>query len=69
VKRLRRCLSCRHPLKEGERQQNGIHVVCLWASTVGHEFGFCDCTGYDDCYAAGLAYFIREGLPLMEPPR
>lgn len=32
-----------------------VHRGCEMGTTIGHSFGFCSCTGYDDYYERGQA--------------
>lgn len=48
------CPLCNRPLLTGEDQSGGTHHYCLWATSVGHHYGLCGCTGWNDPYLAGL---------------
>jgi len=51
---LRPCPLCNRPILPGEDQSSGTHHYCLWATSVGHEYGLCGCTGWNDPYLAGI---------------
>lgn len=61
------CYLCERPIEAGDQgwmrycinedvaQHRPVHRGCEMGTTIGHTFGFCSCTGWDDYYERGQA--------------
>jgi hypothetical protein len=74
------CYLCDRPVERGDQgfirqviTENGpggdlpVHRGCDMATTVGHLFGICSCTGWDDIYERGQELVRRDNEGLLKP--
>jgi hypothetical protein len=74
------CYQCERPIQEDDQgfirpliTENGlakdlaIHRGCDMATTIGHLFGICSCTGWDDIYERGLELVRRSEVGELRP--
>jgi hypothetical protein len=71
------CYQCDRPIErgdqgfirplitEGEAGLRPIHRGCDMATTVGHIFGLCNCTGWNDIYERGRELVRRADAGLL----
>jgi hypothetical protein len=73
------CYLCDHPIQRGDQgfihpliTENGpcgnlpVHRGCDMAVTIGHLFGICSCTGWEDIYERGQELVRRDEAGLLK---
>jgi hypothetical protein len=73
------CYLCDRPIHRGDQgfirtviTENGpggnlpVHRGCDMATTIGHLFGICSCTGWDDIYERGEELVRRDEAGLLK---
>jgi hypothetical protein len=74
------CYLCDRPIHHGDQgfirpliTENGpggnlpVHRGCDMAVTIGHLFGICSCTGWDDIYERGQELVRRDDASELTP--
>jgi hypothetical protein len=74
------CYLCDRPIHAGDQgfirpsiTENGpcgnfpVHRGCEMATTIGHLFGICSCTGWDDIYERGQELIRRDDEGMLKP--
>lgn len=57
------CDVCQRKIRMGDQGfliPTPAHRGCLMATTTGHMFGICGCTGFEDTYEAGMEIIRRH---------